>query len=517
MHRIALFTLILTFSFTLKAQVLLGGEHFSPNESTIAINPSNPNEMVAASNIRNFYHSLDGGSSWETLVATSELGIYGDPVLHYSGSTLYFAHLSKTPNLGYGDWFDRIVVQKIDSITPWLETSYSVGYNEGKMQDKPWLSSDDSHFSPYQGRVYVTWTEFDEYGSEDEEDHSRIRFSYYDPLNDNFSEAITISDTVGNCLDSDETLEGAVTASSPRGKLYAVWAGHDNIYFDWSDNGGTSWNKDLIIGKQVNGWNMDMPHVMRANGMPFICVGSDGIIYVVWADERSGNADIWLKYSLDEGLSWSDAVLINPEMKGHQYFPNMTYNSTKNQVDIIYNDFHGSINEVFFTVKVSSFKLDNGSHVISHKEVCGPSPLPGDRVFFGDYQDIDHVGGITYYSTTLYQGRQLEILIGSIESAYSPTINTVVEVADGDSLHFILAKPSLTSFKGKLRVTQDGKTTTYKFSQENISKPSDYQYVSECLLLSTPINPQLGYTYEISGWYRCSDLRRKSRFKASVK
>ena len=102
-------------------------------------------------------------------------------------------------------WFDRIVVQKIMDPHNWKEKSYSVGYNGNKMQDKPWLSS-DNHSAEYNGNLYVTWTEFDKYGSDNQADRSRIRFSKYDPKSDSFSSAVTISDTTGDCLDSDNTL-----------------------------------------------------------------------------------------------------------------------------------------------------------------------------------------------------------------------------------------------------------------------------------------------------------------------
>ena len=182
----------------------------NPNEPSIAVHPKTKS-IVSASNINNFYVKELGDTDYKKIKSTSPLGVYGDPVLHYSDTCLFFAHLAKTPQKEYGDWFDRIVVQKITDPVNWIEKSYSVGYNSHKMQDKPWLCS-DNHSARWKGNVYVNWTEFDTYDSDNPLDRSRIRFSKYMASADTFSAAITLSDTTGDCLDSDNTLEGVTTA-----------------------------------------------------------------------------------------------------------------------------------------------------------------------------------------------------------------------------------------------------------------------------------------------------------------
>ncbi|PCJ65241.1 MAG: hypothetical protein COA58_10300 [Bacteroidetes bacterium] len=383
-----LFTFFLTpfVSLGQMTYVVLDGEN-NPNEPSVVIGPSGSiSSLVAASNINNLYYY--DKAKWFKIMSTSPLGVYGDPVLHYSDSVLFFAHLSKTPDKEYGDWFDRIVVQKIHSISPWDETSYSIGYNNGKMQDKPWLSS-DNHSQKFNGNVYVTWTEFDQYDSNDPEHKSRIRFSKYTPQKDSFSNAITISDSTGNCTDGDSTLEGATTAIGSYGEVYAVWAGHDKIWFDKSLDGGISWGVDQVIANQINGWDMDMPNINRANGMPFIQHDKEkGIIYVCWADEQNGNADIWLIHSRDQGKTWSDRIRVNQDTtKSHQYFPNMVIDELTGIVYIAYYDFRSSPSNSFYNVYVNSYTL-NGE-IFEYKITKQPIALPGKDIFYGDYLDLD--------------------------------------------------------------------------------------------------------------------------------
>ena len=95
------------------------------------------------------------------------------------------------PATGY--FIDRIVIQKsTDYGTTWNDGS-GVGLMYPKQQDKEWLAVDYTQ-SPFTGNVYVTWTEFDEYGSYDPNDSSRIKFSKSTDRGENWSNAITISD-----------------------------------------------------------------------------------------------------------------------------------------------------------------------------------------------------------------------------------------------------------------------------------------------------------------------------------
>src|SRR5690606_12880987 len=141
-----------------------------PEEVTIAINPLNPNIIAAAANIDHFYRSTDGGLTWSESHLSSMLGVWGDAVVLFDSSgNLYYAHLSN-PSSGY--WIDRIVVQKsTDNGLTWND-GVGVGFVAPKNQDKEWLAVDLTQ-SPYRGNIYMTWTEFDNYGSPNQADSSR--------------------------------------------------------------------------------------------------------------------------------------------------------------------------------------------------------------------------------------------------------------------------------------------------------------------------------------------------------
>src|SRR5207244_2439008 len=92
-------------------------------------------------------------------------------------------------------------------------------------EDKPGLVVDNAPASKFKGNVYLAWTRFDVYGSEDPDCHSQIFLSRSTDHGKTFAMPIRISDAPGDCRDSDNTVEGAVPAIGPNGEVYVVWAG----------------------------------------------------------------------------------------------------------------------------------------------------------------------------------------------------------------------------------------------------------------------------------------------------
>ena len=146
------------------------GSWSQPEEPSIIVNPKNTDHMVGGANINNVYYSTDGGYTWNTDVMSSTYGVWGDPVLIVdTAGAYYFLHLS---NPDVGNWIDRIVCQKKDEIGGTWNNGTYMGLNGGKEQDKEWAVVDVTN-----NNIYVTWTQFDNYGSSNPDDKSDIHFS----------------------------------------------------------------------------------------------------------------------------------------------------------------------------------------------------------------------------------------------------------------------------------------------------------------------------------------------------
>ncbi len=368
-------------------------------ELTIAVNPANPDVLAAGANLRYSFRSTDGGNSWTQSNMSSDLGVAGDPcVIFDADGNLYYAHLSY-PYDG-GSWLDRIVVQKsTDGGLTW-NNGIGVGHNPPKDQDKEWLAADRTN-SPYRNNIYMAWTEFDSYGSHQPADSTRILFSRSENQSASWSAPTRISDRGGNCIDGDETVEGAVPAVGPAGQVYMAWSGHGQILFDRSFDGGLTFADDILVTDQPGGWDFGVSGVWRCNGMPITaCDVStspyNGRVYVVFSDQRNGthNTDVFLCFSDDEGTSWSEPSRINDDTgETQQFFPWLTVDPTTGAVAVVFYDrrnTEGDATDV--TIAVSN----NGGESFTNTIVSNDSFTPWSSVFFGDYIGIDSLDGIVY-------------------------------------------------------------------------------------------------------------------------
>ena len=390
-----------------------------PCEPSIYINPVRPENVVAGSVIDFVHVSEDGGRTWKTTRIQSELGVWGDPcIVADPEGNFYYLHLSDPEGTNWSSKkiLDRIVIQRSeDGGKTWSKGS-GIGENSPKQQDKEWAG-----VHPETGELYVTWTEFDRYGSRNPKDKSRILFSSSADKGENWSKAIAINQFEGNTIDDDRTVEGAVPAVANNGHLYVAWAYDDRIYFDRSTDNGKTWlAEDIVLADQPGGWNLDIPGLGRSNGMPVTCVDNSsgkyaGTVYVNWADQRNGtdNTDIFIAKSSDGGFTWSAPIRVNTDTtQTHQFLTWMSVDPKTGYIYIIYYDRskYGD-NQTDVVLSVS---YDGGAHFIS-KTISERPFTPVSRVFFGDYNNIHAYNGRVRPIWTRYENGKLSVWTALIE------------------------------------------------------------------------------------------------------
>ena len=360
----------------------------SPNEPSIKINHQNTDIMVAGANLNNYYYSSDGGQTWdENTLVSSAYGVWGDPVIDVdSDGNFYFFHLS---NPASGNWIDRIVCQKSsDNGQTWTDGTYT-GLNGTKAQDKHWSIIDRTT-----GTIYLTWTQFDVYGSSSSNCKTKIRFSKSTDGGATWTQAISINEIDGNCIDEDDTVEGAVPALGPNGEIYVAWAGPNGIVFNKSLDDGDTWlTEEIAIDPMPGGWDYHIPGIDRANGFPItkcdLSGGSNhGTIYVNWSDQRNGttDTDVWLTKSTDSGDTWTAPVRVNDDPPGkQQFFTWMDIDQTNGNLLFVFYDRrnHNDTNTDVYL----AYSTDGGTTFVN--EQISESPfVPISGIFFGDYTNI---------------------------------------------------------------------------------------------------------------------------------
>lgn len=376
-------------------------------EPSIAINPKNPQNIVASSVLNNIYVTKDGGATWKKNEVTSSFGVYGDPsLISDGGGTFYFFHLSD-PTGGKGGYesekLDRIVVQRSDDGGETWNDGTFVGLNHPKDQDKQWPSIDSK------GNLTLAWTQFDTYGSNDPNCKSTILMST-SKNGSKWSEPIVMSQLQGNCLDNDSTVMGGMPAITVDGKMFVTWALNQKIYLDRSFDGNLWLSNDIPIQDQIGGWDLVIPGHDRCNGLPVLTTDRSkspyrGYLYLLWADQRQGkdNTDVWFSKSNNYGDNWSQPVNVSVAKDNHQYLPWMTIDQTTGYLYVIYYD--RSKYDDLKTDVVLAWSTDGGS---SFRNVTiSETPFePSDSAFFGDYTNIAaHKGIITPIWTRMDGGK----------------------------------------------------------------------------------------------------------------
>ncbi|MGB0176043.1 MAG: exo-alpha-sialidase [Owenweeksia sp.] len=403
-------TLLILFApFWMMAQypnVELGfsiGQHRGLSEPSIAVSKTNPANQVAGSILDQVFYSSDSGKTWTRDTLKSTYGVWGDPVLisDYDGN-FYFLHLSDPTgeNWQSEEILDRIVCQQSkDNGKTWNNGGY-MGLHHPKDQDKQWCVAGED------GTLYTTWTQFDDYGSKDSTDRTNILFSRSDDGGLNWSESMVISQHSGDCLDGDQTTEGAVPAVTTDGTVYVAWANNYKIYFDRSKDGGKTWlAEDKIVADQPGGWEIDIPGLMRANGMPVTVVNNkkgkyQGEIYVNWVDDRNGHYDVWFARSTDGGDSWSEARKVNDDdTETDQFFTWLSCDQTTGYLYCIFYD-RRNYNDLQTDVYMAVSK--DGGRSWTNEKISEKPFKPNPNVFFGDYNHIDAHNGVVRPIWTRY-------------------------------------------------------------------------------------------------------------------
>jgi hypothetical protein len=391
-------TLFLNLSFViigqekyLNVQIPPVNKLYSSNECepSIAINPFRPNEMAAGSILAGYHYSNDSGKTWQSKELKSPYGVWGDPVVCYdSKGRLYYFHLA---NYSETSWIDRIVCQTSDKIEGDFTTGSFTKPNGSKAQDKHWVVID-----PISNVVYMTWTQFDAYASPDPKDSSFIMFSKSIDRGVSWTDPVRISKYGGDCLDSDNTVEGAVPALGKNGEIYVAWSGPRGLVFQKSLNHGDTWLKEeRTISKHTGGWEFSIPGMNRANGLPFLVSDmsegkNSGTLYLNWADQKNGknNTDIWLKSSKDGGETWTDAVMVNQDnTKKHQFFTSIAIDQSNGDLHFVYYD-RSRDNADENKTEVVWCRSEDGGINFKSEIISTSAFIPTKETFFGDYLGI---------------------------------------------------------------------------------------------------------------------------------
>ena len=347
-----------------------------------------------------------GGPSTRTATRCSASGVAGNPVLVSDAKgNIYTFHLS-----GSGEEKNEKNLAQIlchiskDGGKSWEEGA-SLGMNAPKLQHKPWATVDSK------GNVWVGWTQFDQYKSNDVNCQSNILLSN-SSSGKKWSKPLQISQTPGNCNDDDCTAIGAMPAIGVDGKAFIAWSNQNKIFLDRSFDGGSLWlTNDIAIAALSGGSSLKIPGLVNSNSAPVFMIDQSktnlrGSLYVIWADQRSGdtNTDVWFSRSTNYGDNWSTPLKLGDDKNNrHQFMPWMTIDETTGYIYAVFYDRSDYENDQ--TDVSLAYSTDGG---ITFKSVkISESPFtPNETITLGNYNNISaHRGVIAPVWTSVENGK----------------------------------------------------------------------------------------------------------------
>ena len=366
---------------------------YSGCEPSIDIHQGNTQKIAVGSILDGYHYSHDGGKTWKAKQLESPYGVYGDPVLKFNAKgNVFFLHLASYKKSTH---LDRIVCQRAEDVNG--------NFNEGsfsepsgtKVQDKHWVVID-----PNTDVIYMTWTQFDAYNSSAPEDSSFIHFSKSLDDGETWTQPKRISIQGGDCLDGDNTVEGAMPALGIDGMLYVIWSGPHGLMMRRSIDDGETWEpNEQMLFVHEGGWTIEVPDFYRSNGLPVFVSDFNpksphyGNLYLNWAiqDEKTGRTAVLFSKSVDNGDTWSAPVQVHRDSSKYNHFLTwMTVDPINGNIHFIY---YRKLRDAKATDVVWANSKNAGESFV--EEVISEEPFePRGNVFFGDYLNIAAVNNV---------------------------------------------------------------------------------------------------------------------------
>ena len=410
-------------------------------ETHVAVNPSNPNNVVAfwqqdrwndggAHGLLASY-SQDGGATWTSVVVPGLSECAGgdferatDPWLSFSpngrlhaialvfdNSTARNAILATYSNDGGATW-----------ATPRTVRYDNPRASGNSFNDKQTLTAD-----PYDAnRVYATWQRLVSPSEQTSAKGYERATSYYStawfaksvdggqtwqPARSIYADRGKLTQTIGNQVEvlPDGTLINGfdlIRQATNRDKTRGT-----NVALVRSRDGGDTWSREIVVNSlravQVRDPESGWP-VRTGDILPDWAVdrganeATRGNVYVVWMDARyndPGHNDILLARSTDGGRTWGEPVVVDETPLGVDAFTPMVDVDSSGRVAVTYYDFRNDVTgDGALSTDFWAARSDDGGATFGDETRLTTSPFDmvqapyAGGYFVGDYTGLDHAG-----------------------------------------------------------------------------------------------------------------------------
>jgi hypothetical protein len=410
------------------ANVDVSQRHFNESEESIAVNPTNPNNIVVISNIGHLEAGLtagmfegvsfDGGLTWTTkLIATGAAGDplgdgCCDPSLSFDQyGNLFFTYLYETENvvpiaLSTDGGLTFKLVTNIVAPPSGTPTKAS-GDNRGLFRyvDQPTITTGA-------GEVWVV-------------------FNAGGPM---FATGAPVSGLgrvgsffVGEVVPGSNNCTYGDVAIGPTGKVMQVCTltesgqGGGKLFVNVDPDGlgpANFGSRVFVADTHVGGFDFIAPQPDRSvdaePGLAWDRTGGrhNGRVYLVYTLEQkneSDNTDIYVRYSDDNGATWSTGMRVNDDATvNSQFLPKIALDPTSGKIAVVWYDARNDLgtggagdtdgianDDAQFW---GAFSNDGQSFSSNVRISAGTSNAQdsGNSIDYGDYSGLSYYGGVAH-------------------------------------------------------------------------------------------------------------------------
>jgi hypothetical protein len=390
----------------------------SQSETSIAINPADPDNVVAGSNeIQRLpmraMASLDGGSTFQGVdlplppsLVKNGFDFGSDPSVAFDAAgNVYYGYIVVFFGAGGGiNGSEMAVARSGNGGLTWDATYFNPQTGEGQFNDKPYVAVDNNPSSPFYGRVYAAWDNASGANGKpsSEKNGNNLLVSFSTDHGASFSTPVVASPFV-------KGRTGAIAADpfvAPDGTLHVAWLDyvHSLLAESSSTDGGETFGAAHVIAFTQIPFDIDLPAENVRGALVYPTCGASGSsLYCSWFDgSLAGGTDVLFSKSVDGGQHWSAGVPVTTDPPGQvtdQFYPWLAVDPSNGSINISYydtrNDPSRKATDVFLARSTNggaSFATQQVTNAPTDETCCSPSVNLGNQ--YGDYEGLAAFGGI---------------------------------------------------------------------------------------------------------------------------
>jgi hypothetical protein len=444
-------------SLAVGANVDVSNECGPQSETYVTLDTGAAKRLAAGSNeiyrlpMRGYW-SADGGKTWGGVdlplpppIGANGIDFGSDPTLAFdSRGNVFYGYIVVYFSNGAGiNGTAMAVARSADGGKTYPAASTTFFAFEGgqnHFNDKPMITADANRTSPYRDSVYVAW----DAASGGSAAGGGVRLARSTDGGATFT-TTRIDDPSGPGRSI-----GAVPFVGPNGDVYAAWNDYraNAIVFNRSFDGGVTWDVPRTLAPKTAPFQINVPAEFNRGALVYPACDADrstgrhrGRLACAWMDlTPSGNADVLLSFSDDQGSTWSPPARVAdaPAAGSDRFNPWLSVDPTNGEVNVSFYDTRNDTTGGRYETDIYLARSSDGGATFgpnvkvttarSNEHDCGGA-FPCAAINYGnqqgDYSGLVAYGGVAHPIWTDSRRNQTAVpgcSVGAMEEVFTASV-----------------------------------------------------------------------------------------------